>query len=90
MTEFSTTATASLYQSIRDTTSLTVTFAVVSHRFQGSLRFDGTAQRKINVEDTLVWPTNPAVWRIGTRGTKIGIAAPPLDAQNMPSLILTH
>src|SRR5262249_27987853 len=68
MTEFSTTATASLYQSIRDTTPLTATFVVVSRRFQAqmgfrfsrSLRFNGTAQRKINVEHTLV--RNPAVW----------------------------
>jgi hypothetical protein len=46
-------------------------------RFSRSLPSDGTAQRKINVEHTLVWPDNPAAWGVGTRGTKIGIAAPP-------------
>jgi hypothetical protein len=33
MTEFSTTATESLYQSIRDSTPLATTFAVVPRRF---------------------------------------------------------
>jgi hypothetical protein len=43
-------------------------------------------QRKINVEHTLVWPINPAVWGVGTRGTKIGIAAlPARPAKHAPS-----
>jgi hypothetical protein len=96
MTEFSTTATASLYQSIRDTTPLMATFVVVSRRFQGgnwdfrfsrSLPFDGTAQRKINVEHTLVRPTNPAGWGRRHSGTKIGIAAPPLETAKHALLI---
>src|SRR5262249_32540577 len=34
-------------------------------RFSRSLRFDGRAQCKINVEHTLAWPTNPALWGVG-------------------------
>jgi hypothetical protein len=86
MTEFSTTATASLYHSIRDITPLTTTFAVVSVDFRIQLgfrfRFDGTAQRKINVEHTLAWPTNPAVWGVGA--PKSGLPHRLLDPQNMP------
>src|SRR5215469_11843424 len=52
MTEFSTTATESLYQYGRDSTPLTATFGVASCRFQVSLgisisAFDGTAQSKL-------------------------------------------
>jgi hypothetical protein len=82
MTEFSTTATASLYQSIRDTTPLIATFAVVSRRFQGATGIsvsvdpcDPMGQRKIDVEHTLVWPPNSAVWGRRRSGHQIGIAA---------------
>src|SRR5215471_14608771 len=51
MTEFSTTATESLYQYGRDSTPLTATFGIASYRFQSSLgisisAFDGTAKSK--------------------------------------------
>src|SRR5262249_16549200 len=47
--------------------------------------FDGTAQRKINVEHTLVWQTNQAVWVVGDLGTRIGLPHRPLEPQSCPS-----
>src|SRR5215472_9260385 len=38
---------------------------------------DGTTQRKINVEHTLVWPTSPAVWGRRHSGHQSGLPAPP-------------
>jgi hypothetical protein len=69
MTEFSTSATASLYQSICNTTPLTATFAVVSCRFQGVTGIsvsvdpcDSMGQHNAKLMSSQVWPTNPAIW----------------------------
>ena len=99
MTEFSTTATASLYQSIRDTTPLTATFAVVSRRFQGASGIDASVnpcdsmgQHNAKLMLSTLWcgQLTRLPGGVGTRGTKIGIAAPPARTAKPAPLILTH
>jgi hypothetical protein len=99
MTEFSTTATASLYQSIRDTTPVTRTFAVVSRRFQGATGIsvsvdpcDPMGQHNAKLMLSTLWcgQLTRLSGGVGARGTKIGIAAPPARTAKHAPLILTH